>query len=105
MLRSPASLGEARPPAAEAAPGALSAAAPAAPAAAAPAPATMVTVPAGTSLLVRMVEGISSRDKAGKRFTTELESDLKANNVTVAQAGTRAWKIQRRLLAIADQVV
>jgi hypothetical protein len=70
-----------------AAPSAAPAAAPA-PAAAAP---TSVTVPAGTTLLVRMVDGASSRDAKGKRFTTTLESDLVVGGTTVAKAGTKIY--------------
>ena len=62
---------------------------PAAPAAAA-APSS-VTVPAGTMLLVRMLDGASSRDPRGKRFTTTLETDLVINRVMVAKAGTRVY--------------
>ncbi len=79
--------------------GGVAAAAPAAapaPAAAAVAPAPMpavasVTVPAGTTLLVRMVDPVSSRDPQGKRFTTTLESDLSVNGVVVAKAGTKIY--------------
>jgi len=85
--------------AAQAAPATASAAAQAAPAAAAPAspaaaPAAAsapVTVPAGTTLLVRMVDGVSSSDPKGKRFTTVLEADLVAGGVVVAPAGSKAY--------------
>ncbi len=64
---------------------------PAKPAAAAkPAPVTL-TVPSGTTLLVRMADGVSSNDATGKRFTTTLDTDLAANGVVVAKAGTRAY--------------
>ena len=72
----------------------------AAPAAAAPAPAAVATpaaapasvnVPAGTTLFVRMVDGASSRDYRGKRFTTALETDLVVNGVMVAKAGTKVY--------------
>jgi hypothetical protein len=69
------------------------AAAPAA-AAAAPAPApapTSVSVPAGTTLVVRMMDGASSNDSKGKRFTTVLESDLVVNGQMVAKAGTKVY--------------
>ncbi len=67
-----------------------------APAAAAPAPAaapaaTSVTIPAGTTLLVRMVDPVSSRDPQGKRFTTTLETDLAVGGQVVAKAGTKAY--------------
>lgn len=67
---------------------------PAAPAAAAPAPAASsasVSVPAGTLLLVRMVDGASSRDPQGRRFTTVLETDLVVDGVMVAKAGTKLY--------------
>ena len=60
----------------------------AAPAAAAP---SAVSVPAGTTLLVRMVDGASSNDPKGKRFTTTLETDLVANGMMVAKAGTKVY--------------
>jgi hypothetical protein len=50
-----------------------------------------VTVPAGTTLLVRMVDPVSSNDPKGKRFTTTLESDLSVNGVLVARAGTKVY--------------
>jgi hypothetical protein len=69
------------------------AAAPAA-AAAAPAPApapTTVSIPAGTTLTVRMLDGASSNDQKGKRFTTTLETDLVVGGQMVAKAGTRIY--------------
>ncbi len=59
----------------------------AAPAAPAPAP-TTVTLPAGTVLLVRMMDSVSSQNSAGANFTTKLEYDLVANGTVVARAGT-----------------
>ncbi len=76
--------------AATAAPGA--AAPTAIPAATAPAPAgSAVSVPAGTTLLVRMLDGASSGDAKGKRFTTTLETDLTVNGRIVAKAGTKVY--------------
>jgi hypothetical protein len=67
----------------------------ASPAAATPAPAAAaagsVVVPAGTVLMVRMVDGAGSRDPQGKRFATVLETDLVVNNVLVAKAGTKVY--------------
>jgi hypothetical protein len=63
-----------------------------APAAVAPAAApSTVSVPAGTTLLVRMLDGASSNDSKGKRFTTTLESDLIINGQMVAKAGTKIY--------------
>jgi len=50
-----------------------------------------VTIPAGTTLLVRMVDGASSHDYGGKRFTTTLESDLVVNGVRVVKAGSKVY--------------
>lgn len=58
------------------------------PAAAAP---SAVGVPAGTTLLVRMVDGASSNDPKGKRFTTTLETDLVVGGTMVAKAGTKVY--------------
>jgi hypothetical protein len=76
--------------------GAPAAAATAAAAAPAPAPApasapAAVSVPAGTTLLVRMLDGASSNDSKGKRFTTTLESDLIVGGQMVAKAGTKIY--------------
>ncbi len=60
--------------------------------AAPPAPApSSVSIPAGTTLLVRMMDGASSNDSKGKRFTTTLESDLIVNGRMVARAGTKIY--------------
>jgi hypothetical protein len=53
--------------------------------------ASSVTVPAGTTLLVRMVDPVSSRDSQGKRFTSTLDADLAVNGVVVARAGTKVY--------------
>jgi hypothetical protein len=63
----------------------------AAPAAAATAPAaapSTVTLPAGTMLLVRMMDSVSSKSAPGANFTTKLEYDLVVNGVVAAKAGT-----------------
>ena len=63
-----------------------------APAPAAPSTAgTSISVPAGTKLVVRMLDGASSNDSKGKRFTTTLESDLIINGQMVAKAGTKIY--------------
>jgi hypothetical protein len=71
--------------------------APAAVAPAAPAPAqlpapvaapSMVTLPPGTTLLVRMMDSISSRNGAGTPFTTRLEYDLGVGGPAAVKGGT-----------------
>ncbi len=57
-----------------------------------PAPAaSAVSIPAGTTLLVRMLDGASSNDAKGKRFTTTLEQDLIVDGRMVAKAGTKIY--------------
>jgi hypothetical protein len=51
-----------------------------------------VTVPAGTRILVRMIDSVdSSKQKAGYRFTAALEVNLQAYDVTVAPKGTTVY--------------
>jgi outer membrane lipoprotein SlyB len=61
-------------------------------AAAAPQNKKRVTVPAGTRLLIRMVDSIdSSKQKTGYRFTATLEANLQAEDITVAPRGTTVY--------------
>lgn len=51
-----------------------------------------VTVPAGTSVVVSMLDDIdSSRDEAGQTFAARLEADLEADGVVVARRGSKAY--------------
>jgi hypothetical protein len=51
-----------------------------------------ITVPAGTRILVRMVDAIdSSRQRAGFRFTATLETNLVAQGVVVAPRGSPVY--------------
>lgn len=51
-----------------------------------------VTIPAGQSLLVRMIDGVdSSRNHVGDVFHASLETDLYANNMLVARKGTDVY--------------
>ena len=53
-----------------------------------------VTVPAGTRILVRMIDSVdSSKQKAGYRFTATLEANLQAYDVTVARKGTTVYGV------------
>jgi hypothetical protein len=63
----------------------------AAPVAPTPAPAAQpqaATLPAGTTLLVRMMDSVSSRNPPGANFTTKLEYDLAASGTAVVKGGT-----------------
>jgi hypothetical protein len=54
--------------------------------------ANRVTVPAGTRILIRMGDSIdSTKQKAGYRFTSSLETNLQAGNVVVARRGTPVY--------------
>lgn len=49
----------------------------------------MVTVPAGTTMLIRMVDSVdSSKNPVGSRFTATLETNLQVGGVIFAPAGT-----------------
>jgi hypothetical protein len=51
-----------------------------------------ITVPAGTRILVRMVDSIdSSKQKTGDRFTASLETNLQVGGVTVAPRGATVY--------------
>jgi hypothetical protein len=51
-----------------------------------------VTVPAGTRVLIRMIDSVdSSKQKAGFRFTATLETNLQAVGVVVAPRGTTVY--------------
>jgi len=61
----------------------------------APTPATAsskVTVPAGTQLLIRMVDTLdTSKTDAGQRFTATLGTNIETNGVIVAKKGTTVY--------------
>ena len=53
-----------------------------------------VTVPAGTRVLVRMIDSVdSSKQKSGYKFTAALEANLQAYDVTVAPKGTTLYGV------------
>src|ERR1700734_2021097 len=53
-----------------------------------------ITVPAGTRILIRTVDAIdSSKQKAGFKFTANLETNLQADNVVVARRGTPVYGV------------
>jgi hypothetical protein len=52
----------------------------------------MVTVPAGTSLLVRMIDSVdSSKNAVGSRFAASLETNLQVGGVVLAPAGSKVY--------------
>jgi len=50
-----------------------------------------VTVPAGTVMMVRTGEEISSNDKAGRKFSATLEANLLAGDEVIAKAGSQVY--------------
>jgi hypothetical protein len=51
-----------------------------------------ITVPAGTRILIRMIDSVdSNKQKAGYRFTATLETNLQAVDVVVAPRGTTVY--------------
>jgi hypothetical protein len=55
-------------------------------------PQSTVTVPAGTRVLIRMIDSVdSSKQQVGYRFTASLETNLQVDNVVVAPRGTMLY--------------
>jgi len=51
-----------------------------------------IYVPAGTRILIRMIDSIDSKkQKAGDRFTASLETNLVVDNIVVAPRGTTVY--------------
>jgi hypothetical protein len=51
-----------------------------------------ITVPAGTRILIRMIDSVDSRKQAaGYRFTASLETNLQVGDVVVAPRGTTIY--------------
>jgi hypothetical protein len=51
-----------------------------------------VTVPAGTRILIRMIDSVDSKEQtAGYRFTASLETNLQVGDVVVAPRGTTIY--------------
>jgi hypothetical protein len=51
-----------------------------------------ITVPAGTRILIRMIDSIdTTKQKAGFRFTASLETNLQAEDVVVAPRGSTVY--------------
>src|SRR6201997_1567917 len=51
-----------------------------------------ITVPAGTRILIRMIDSIdTTKQKTGYRFTASLETNLQADNTVVAARGTTVY--------------
>ena len=60
--------------------------------AATPAPDGRVTIPGGTALLVRMIDGVdSAKNHVGDIFHASLETDLLVDDTTVARKGTDVY--------------
>jgi hypothetical protein len=54
-----------------------------------------VTIPAGTTLLVRMMDSVSSKSAPGSTFSGRVETDVMAGNAVAVKAGTPVYgKVQ-----------
>ena len=52
----------------------------------------MITVPAGTRILVRMIDSIdSTKQRSGQRFMASLETNLRVGKTVVAPRGTKVY--------------
>ena len=47
------------------------------------------TIPAGTTLAVKTLNSISTKDAVGKQFTAQLDQDIVVKGTVVARAGTK----------------
>jgi hypothetical protein len=50
-----------------------------------------ITVPAGTSMMIKTGEQVSSDDKPGRRFSATLQANLLSGDETVANAGSQVY--------------
>ena len=50
-----------------------------------------VTIPAGTTLIVRTQNSISSQDRVGTKFTAQLDQDIAVKGTVLLRAGTKAF--------------
>lgn len=50
-----------------------------------------VTIPAGTTLIVRTQNSISSQDRVGTKFTAQLDQDIAVNGTVLLRAGTKVF--------------
>ena len=50
-----------------------------------------ITVPAGTSMMIKTGNEVSSKDKPGRKFSATLEANLLAGDEVVAKAGTQVY--------------
>jgi len=52
---------------------------------------TPITIPAGTSMMVKTANEVSSKDKPGRKFSATLEANLLAGDEVVAKAGSQVY--------------
>ena len=50
-----------------------------------------ITVPAGTPMMVRTANEVSSKDKPGRKFSATLEANLMSGDQVVAKSGTQVY--------------
>ena len=52
-----------------------------------------VSVPSGTAMMVKTGSEVSSKDKAGRKFSATLEANVLAGDEVVAKAGTQVYGV------------
>lgn len=55
------------------------------------APTQNLTLPAGTTMMVRLADNISSQDNSGALFSTSLETDLRVGNAVAVKKGSTIY--------------
>jgi hypothetical protein len=50
-----------------------------------------ITVPAGTPMMIKTGDEVSSKDKPGRRFSATLQANLMSGDEVVAKAGTQVY--------------
>ena len=50
-----------------------------------------VTIPAGSTLIVRTLNTISSQDRVGTKFTAQLDQDVVVNGTALLRTGTKVF--------------
>ena len=52
---------------------------------------TSITVPSGTSMMIKTSDQVSSKDKAGRKFSATLQANLLAGDTVVAKQGSQVY--------------
>jgi len=64
-----------------------------------------ITVPAGTSMMIKTGEQVSSNDAAGRRFSATLQANLLAGDEIIAKAGSQVYGRVEKSVSVGRGVV